>query len=380
MSIELGSFTFITTENCNFSCTYCYQKVRKKNIETSTINKAVDFFLPFLKEKSFVNFHGGEPFLAFDQIREAVEYIRDRNRRPKKQIYYSVVTNGSLINDDILELLKENKFSVLLSFDGFAQDISRKKGSFKRTVEIIEKLLECPEIHLELCSVFIPETLEFLSRSLQFTIEMGVTNVYLSFSTLQAWNLDSLRKLKEELASTRGFLLTFYKRTGFVPLIDFRKIPDMGQFFCSAGQDRLALTPEGKVWGCYLFPDYFKGKEGTPAYKRYCFGDLDTFIEDHERTYPKIRRNYFGLRMDNFSTPDTYCKYCAELTECAVCPMNAALSGFSIGKIPRWVCEIKKIKRKEKEIFWKELKSLSPQNLNDKAKKSHIKPRTHSSG
>jgi sulfatase maturation enzyme AslB (radical SAM superfamily) len=355
MSVELRSFTFITTEDCNFNCSYCYQKARKKHIETSSIEKALDFFLPFLEEESYVNFHGGEPLLAFEQIRKAVEYIRDRNRRPKKQIYYSVVTNGSLINDDILQLLKENKFSILLSFDGLAQDISRKRGSFKKTVEITEKLLECPEIDLEVCSVFTPETVDYLSRSLEFIIGMGVANIYLSLSTLHSWSPDSLLRLKEELASTRRFFLAFYERKGTMPLIDFRKISEKGNFICSAGQDRLALTPEGKLWGCYLFPDYFKDKEGTQEYNRYCFGELDSFIENHERIYSKVLRNYFGLRMDNFSTPDASCRHCTELGECKVCPMNAALSGFSIGKIPSWTCEIKKIMRKEKELFWKEL-------------------------
>lgn len=355
MSVDLCSFTFIMTEDCNFNCSYCYQKKRKKYIKNSSIEKALDFFLPYLEDESYINFHGGEPLLAFEQIRNAVEYIQDRNRRPKKQIYYSVVTNGSLINDDVLEFLRENKFSILLSFDGFAQDISRKRGSFKKTVGIIERLHECPEIYLEVCSVFTPETINYLSRSIQFTLELGVPNIYLSLSTLHSWSPSSLRRLKEELAIARIFLHAFYERTGTMPLMEFRKIPKKGSFMCSAGQDRLALAPDGKLWGCYLFPDYFKEKEGTPEYNQYCFGELDSFIESHGRIYNRISRNYFGLRMDNFSTPDVSCRHCTELGECRVCPINAALSGFRLGKIPTWTCEIKKIMRKEKELFWNEL-------------------------
>jgi len=357
MGVELYSFTFILTEDCNFNCSYCYQKKRKKYTESSAIEKALDFFSPFLKEECYVNFHGGEPLLAYDKIKSTVSSIQDRNRRLRKRIHYSIVTNGSLINDDILQFLNQHKFYVLLSFDGLAQDVSRKKGSFKKIVEIIEKLLKCPDIDFDVCSVFTPETVGYLSSSLQFSIELGVPNIYLSLSTLLPWDHGSLLRLKEELASIKEFLLAFYRRTRTVPLIGFRKNSGKGVFFCYAGKDRLALSPEGKLWGCYLFPDYFKGKEGTPEYNQYCFGELDSFIEDNERIYPEIRRNYSKLRMDYFSTSDNSCRDCAELRECEVCPMDAAVSGFSIGKIPTWTCEIKKIIRKEKEIFWKKLEN-----------------------
>ncbi len=345
------------TEDCNYNCSYCYQKKRKKYIETSAIEKALDFFLPFLKEECYINFHGGEPLLAYDKIKRTVSSIQDRNGRLKKQIHFSIVTNGSLIDDVVLEFLNQHKFYILLSFDGLTQDISRKKGSFKKIVEIVEKLLRCPDIELDVCSVSTPETVGYLSSSLQFSIGLGVPNIYLSLSTLLPWDPGSLLKLKKELASLKEFLLAFYRRTRAVPLISFRKSSGKGVFFCNAGRDRLALSPEEKLWGCYLFPDYFKGKEGTPEYEQYCFGELDSFIKNHERVYPEIRGNYSKLRMDYFSTSETSCRDCDELRECEVCPMDTALSGFSIGKIPGWTCEIKKIIRKEKEIFWRELEN-----------------------
>ena len=293
--------------------------------------------------------------LAFDQIRWAIERIQEKNKTHIKNIHYATVTNGSLIDDPILHFFCENKFFVLLSFDGILQDVSRKGGSSEKTVEIIGRILEHKDIHLEICNVFTPETVSLLSKSLRSIIELGVQNIDFSLSTLQPWSDDSLYRFKEELILLREMLITYHRESGVIPVMSFRKSSAQGIFCCLAGENRMALTPEGKLWGCYLFPDLFKEKENTDAYKKYCFGDLDTFITDYDNIFPEISMNYSTLRMDRFSVSNTACRDCSELFECVVCPMDAALSGFPIGRIPSWTCQIKRILREERKIFWEEL-------------------------
>jgi radical SAM protein with 4Fe4S-binding SPASM domain len=157
------------------------------------------------------------------------------------------------------------------------------------------------------------------------------------------------------MESLKEFFLSFYKRTETIPLSSFKRNFRKGIFVCTAGKNRMTLAPDGKLWGCHLFREYFKGKEGTPEYNKYCFGELDSFIEDYERIYPEVLANYSNLRMDNFYTDDSSCLQCPELEECGICPMDAALSSSVIGKIPCWTCEIKKIFRREKKLFWREL-------------------------
>lgn len=353
--MEFYSFTFFVTDDCNFKCSYCYQKKGKKYIDISTIENALDFFLPFLKQECFINFYGGEPLLAFDQIRHAVDYIQDKSKGKKRQIQYSITTNGSLLNENILRFLTLHQFSLLLSFDGIAQDISRKRGSFRQIISIIGKLLKNPGLDLEINSVFTPTTIGYISRSIQYIIESGVTNVSISLCQISSWEPLLIIQLKEELASLRGFILSFYQKRRRIPLINFRKNSRRGVFTCFAGKDRLAMTPEGKLWGCHLFLDYFKGKEGTKEYRKYCFGDLNSFIENYEKIYPEVLSNYSGLRMDHFYTTDTFCIQCDELKECRICPMDNKLAGSNIRAIPHWACETNKIFRKEKRLFWKEL-------------------------
>lgn len=351
--MQLSSFTFILTEDCNFDCVYCYQKKGDNTLDVSAIYKAIDFFFPWFGYHCDINFTGGEPLLEFEKLREAVNHIQAKGGI--RNIHYYITTNGSLIDDNILKFLNKHKFSIILSFDGVAQDISRKKGSHGQLVSAIEKISEYPDIALETNSVFTPETVEYLSESIQFLINLEVPKIVLALSTISPWDDSSLLRLKHELIYLERFLVSYYKKTKTIPLSNFWQNNKKDIFACVAGRKQMALTPDGRLWGCNLFHDYFKGKEEAPEYKKYCFGNLDSFIENHEKVYPEILANHADLRLDMFYTDSHACNRCVELRECWVCPMNAAFSSSVLGKIPDWLCKINKILRKEKKNFWEKL-------------------------
>ena len=96
------------------------------------------FFLPYLTKKFWISYYGGEPLLNLTLIHEVVSFLKsyDHNRI----INFSITTNGSLINANILDFFEKNRFTITLSFDGFAQNIQRKKGSFISTMSLINKI------------------------------------------------------------------------------------------------------------------------------------------------------------------------------------------------------------------------------------------------
>lgn len=189
-------------------------------------------------------------------------------------------------------------------------------------------------------------------------MDMKVPNIRVSLSIIEPWGKISFLKLENELKKIRKITLAHYKTEGNIPVVNFREDQGKGIFYCAAGKDRLALTPDKGIWGCYLFPDYFKGKEKTAEYKKFYFGLLDNFIKNHNYIYPRISSNYAPLSMDNFSTPEMRCFLCSELENCAVCPINAGFSGLPLGKIPHYICEIQKIRIREKEKFREESKKF----------------------
>lgn len=315
--------------------------------------------MPHLTENYYLNFYGGEPLLSFELIKQTISLLNSANKESGKKRDYSITTNGSLLSYEIIQFLDEHKFSVELSFDGLAQDKSRQKGSLKRIVPIIQELLECPNIDLETNSVFSPDTVSYLSESIKFIMELGVSDIRFSISTTTPWDQASLTKLENELAKLGVILLAHYKRYGNIPVANYTDVHEKGIFHCTAGKDRLAISPDGGVWGCFLFADYFRERENSLKCQEYYYGNLEDFMKNHEEIYPRISSNYAQLSMENFCTSKGECFLCKEFKNCAVCPINASLSGVPIGQIPEHICEIQKIKRREREKFREDIQRLS---------------------
>ena len=112
---------YITTNvSCNLRCIYCYED--KSSTEIFDINKTKEKLIQLLSVKTdgvtIVNFHGGEPFLVFDQIRELCEWMWTQEV-PEKYVFFAT-TNGTKVHGHIQEWLTKNKdrFIAGLSLDG----------------------------------------------------------------------------------------------------------------------------------------------------------------------------------------------------------------------------------------------------------------------
>jgi len=349
----------VVTDECNYQCVYCPQVKEKNYLTNSAIKKAIDFFSPFFADNGYVNFYGGEPLLAFNQIKQAISYLKQTEQKLDRTFRYSISTNASLIDDDIMHFFDEHKFSIVLSFDGFAQNISRHQNSFDKIVETIVALQKCSNIQLMTYSVFTPETVHLLSKSIQLLMDMLIPDIDFSVSSVLPWDEASLDQLRNQLVAIRQYGLEFYEATNTLPVEFLRETPRSGVSRCDAGQDRMCITPDGMLWGCPVFPNFFQGKEGTSEYKKYCFGDLDMFIANHSRIYPEIVTNYTYLRQDFFRAPQGLCLFCPDLEDCSVCPVYVAFSSSQIGEIPLWLCQIKKVYRQEKKLFLDALHNLN---------------------
>ncbi|MCJ7644170.1 MAG: radical SAM protein [Candidatus Aminicenantes bacterium] len=351
-----SNLSLILTGGCNFSCSYCYQEKDDLFLDPTGVERAIEFFFPRFENECSILFYGGEPLLAKDTIKSTVHAVKAENRRQRKNIQYSISTNGSLLDDDTLRLFDKNRFTVLLSFDGRAQEKGRKKGSFPVVSGALERLLDRPRIELLTNSVFTPETVADLSASIRDIVERGVRDAQISFTNHRPWGRDALARLGSELSDLRRFLLAFRRKKGYIPVTNFRASTELGIFGCRAGEDRMALSPDGRLWGCHLFYDFHK-KMKSPTTARYCFGDLDFFITHDRRIYPRILARYADLRMDYFHTPEKFCGLCRDVHDCVICPVDAAFASGIIGRIMPVDCGIRKIVRKEKQRLWKDLEN-----------------------
>lgn len=127
------------TNKCNFNCTYCFEKNKKKDdMNKETIKKAIDLlFLDNKNDKKTISFFGGEPLLRVDLIEYAINYIKQNNWYDLTE--FSITTNGSLYNDRIMEIIKQNNIHIMTSVDGIKEihDKNRVTIDNKPTFDLI---------------------------------------------------------------------------------------------------------------------------------------------------------------------------------------------------------------------------------------------------
>lgn len=138
--------------HCTLRCPYCFAqtdgKFNFRDFEAADIEKTIDFVVKHRhtqgdRQPLWFIFFGGEPLLRFDLICHTIQYVKEKH--PDEEIYYSITTNGTLLNDEIVQLFKENRFSVLVSLDGPDNEFNLRKdehgrSSFPRVMKFVETM------------------------------------------------------------------------------------------------------------------------------------------------------------------------------------------------------------------------------------------------
>ncbi len=113
---------------CNYSCDYCSQKFVERGDSTSP--KDIQEFMRKLGALNLteenglkVEFWGGEPLVYWKTLKPLAEAIREKFKDWKKQPVFSMITNGSILTDEIIEWLITMNFSVSISHDGPGQSV-----------------------------------------------------------------------------------------------------------------------------------------------------------------------------------------------------------------------------------------------------------------
>lgn len=156
----LTTMVLNVTNQCNLSCTYCYEYGADKIVDTEngkqpkfmtdvTAREAVEFML---KESgsspvAYLTFFGGETLMNFPVLQRTVAYARERAAQCGKQVHFSLTTNATLLKADVIDFLAQNDVGVTISIDGPA-DVQDKfrvfqngRGSYDLVVPKIKALL-----------------------------------------------------------------------------------------------------------------------------------------------------------------------------------------------------------------------------------------------
>ncbi|MEW6606433.1 MAG: radical SAM protein [bacterium] len=157
---------FHLTNKCNLECKYCYADIgtKGKNIlSNDAIMKILDILASSLYESVLIEFHGGEPLLCWEEIKDII--LKYHNKR---NFYFGIQTNGTLLTPKIIDFIKMYSIGIGISIDGPQEIHDRNrcypngKGSFSgvmrgisllkqnkipfTTISVVERSNECSEI------------------------------------------------------------------------------------------------------------------------------------------------------------------------------------------------------------------------------------------
>lgn len=129
--MQIRNITLSLTSLCNISCEYCSYP---KEITPCNIDKIYDT-IAAIYDYSSVTILGGEPFLLKNEVKSIIQKLRSNNFVK----FISIVTNGTIYDNDLIKFLVENNVSIAISHDGH---IMNKRGNSKNLAELENTILK----------------------------------------------------------------------------------------------------------------------------------------------------------------------------------------------------------------------------------------------
>ncbi len=350
--------------DCNIRCGYCFASTGdyhggRKLMPLEVAKQAIDFVLKTsgTRKRLEVDFFGGEPLLNFDVVKAAVEYGRERQTEYGKRIGFTITTNATLLNDEIIEFMNNNMDNVVLSIDGRKEvnDRMRKflddSGTFDEILPNIKNFVaKRNEKSYYIRGTFTANNLDFCEDVIFLADngfkEISIEPVVAEESNEYALRHEHIEKIYEQYEQLAKKYIEYEENGKGFRYYHFLMDLDGGPCVykrvssCGAGVEYFAVTPEGELYPCHQFV----GKE------QYIMGNVREGVKN------KVLQKSFS---QNTVYHKEKCKECWAKFYCSGgCQANAVNFNNDLKKPYDMECELQK-KRIECAIMLKVYQSVN---------------------
>jgi len=310
------------TGKCNLNCHYCF--VKKEGIENSTLDekslkKSVDLLFSYPGKKKTISFNGGEPTLEWPLVKKIYEYARKEAKKRGIILDVAVMTNGTFLNQEMIDYFIKNKTIVKISIDGdkITHDQNRpfkinpQLSSFDTIIENINRI-NSGNLRLAASMVFTPRNISRFLENITFLNSKKFYYIEFYPDLYARWGKSDLEKLKKIFKKFESYYIDLFKNNKkafknslldtFVNDIEIEKMEKCG---------KIHINPEGEFYVCDKVFSLDSQKR-----KNYIIGDIENEIDNEKRIFFLKR-----LREDFFAESKLNCKKCKYYKYC-FCPVG----------------------------------------------------------
>lgn len=341
----------VPTFRCNQTCVYCHSRAMPDessnvDMDKKTAKKTVDFIFKSPARVIAIEFQGGECLLNYKIVEYIIDSAKRKAKKTGKRVGFALVTNLTLMNDEILESLKKRKIKgIATSLDGpkKVHDKNRKYlngvGSYKDVANWVKKIKKEWEHDFNLnalCTVT-RHSFEHGKEIVDEYLKLGFNGVWLRPLN----NIGVASDKWSRIGYSMNEFFEFYKKTlnyiikknlegkkfnELTATLVLKKIIQKNdplfadlQSPCGAGIGQLLYNYKGEIFTC---------DEGK-IFEEFKLGSV------HSSEYADIFNETLITMMDLSSKKNYLCDACVWSPYCGICPVYTyASQGTLVSLLP----------------------------------------------
>lgn len=255
------------TDRCNLRCDYCYLPHEAKDMSIDIGKAAIESIFRSATLNNYrrvkLKYAGGEALLCSPLIKDLHLYAQSLSKETDIILDGVVLSNGTLITPEIIEMLKILNLRLMISLDGLSNfhDIQRSYASGKGSFEDVERGIKIalkngiiPDISITVSgrnAEGLPALLEWiLEYNLPFSLNFYRENeLSASYEDLQ---LEESRLIEGMLAAFKVIELKLPSRSLLGSLIDRANLASPHKRTCGVGQSYLVFDYKGQIAKCQM--------------------------------------------------------------------------------------------------------------------------------
>lgn len=279
---RLTKAILLSTNTCNLACPYCIAGGGTYTLNNGKIMASLDdckgsileIYRAYKEGIEYVQFFGGEPLCNMDFLKDAVDFINSLcDEMNVKKPIYSIVTNGTLLDEEVALYFKSIGMVVTISLDGneaiHNKTRKTKEGhdTYRRIFENIDRMQGVRKI-VELsvtdsfCLDYKPGMMSKLVEELAIHDISGIVFNLIFTDEINLLFLDResnflniseeyIDTMIEKLFQSDCDIFDFALTNTIIAVLTKSKMRNT----CTAGIGNLTINTNGDILKCYLSED-----------------------------------------------------------------------------------------------------------------------------